>query len=416
MKGSVFPRFDITPAEAIDLIASATRPAGSETVPLAEAWRRVLAEDLASLADRPSADDSALDGFACRASETAAATPSSPVRLRLVGTSHAGKPFDGVVDPGQAARIATGAAVPVGTDAVVGVEDAGEEDGWVVVRAPAQREAVRRRARDLATGHAYLRAGRRLDAANLGLAAAMGHGAVRVARRPKVALLVTGDELIAPGAGPLRPGEVYDANGASMAALVAAAGAELAGIKRVGDEPDELEAVIATCGEADLIVTSGGVSKGERDAVRDLLHDRGELVFWRVMMRPGGPTMFGSLGGIPLLGMPGNPVSSIVTFLLFVRAYLDTAMGRSGPLPYYDRLRATARSVFSAGAKEFLHRAHLRFEAQGPVVEAFEDQSSAVLRAMTAAGALVVVPPGRRFGPGEANPSVEAIPLAAHLS
>jgi len=323
---------------------------------------------------------------------------------------------DGTVGARQAVRIATGAVVPAGADAVVGVENAvpSAEGERVLLDAPASPEAVRRRARDLATGHTYLTRGRVLDAATVGLAAAMGHAEVTVARRPRVALLLTGDELVAPGAD-LARGEVYDANGPALAALTAASGAELAAVQHVRDDDGALEAAIERLtepGGIDLVVTSGGVSRGERDVVRDLMARRGELTFWRVMVRPGGPTMFGHVAGVPVLGLPGNPVSSIVTFMLFARAYLDTALGRSAPLPYSDRRPAVADGVFVAGAKEMLHRASL--VTRGPTlhVAPFDDQSSAVLRSLSESTALVVTPPHHSYAPGD---TVEVIELAPHL-
>ena len=425
--------FDIATAEAIELIAAAARPTGVETVPLADAARRVLGVDLASLVDRPSADDSALDGYACRLADTLSASAASPVALTVVGASHAGRPYGGSLAAGQAVRIPTGAVIPHGADAVIGVENArpatvrprvehgamlavpsapGER---VLLDAPASTDAVRRRARDLASGVGYLRRGQPLDAANLALAAAMGHGVVTVARRPKVAIIVTGDELVAPG-DDLGSGEVYDANGSALAALVTAAGAELAALLRVGDEPGAVEESVQraadTPGGVDLIVTSGGVSRGERDAVRDLLLTSGYLTFWRVRVRPGGPTMFGSLGEVPVLGLPGNPVSSIVTFLLFARAYLDTAVGLAAPLPYHDRRQALAGGTFTAGSKEVLHRATLVDSGTTRRVDPFEDQSSAVLRSLSESSALVVTPAGSTHVAGDV---VEAIPLAPYL-
>jgi len=409
-------RYDVSTADAIDMIVSAARSTGVETVPLSSAPGRVLATDLASLVDRPGADDSALDGYACRATDTLSASPTAPVSLDVIGVSHAGSPFDGTVGARQAVRIATGAVVPAGADAVVGVENAvpSAEGERVLLDAPASPEAVRRRARDLATGHTYLTRGRVLDAATVGLAAAMGHAEVTVARRPRVALLLTGDELVAPGAD-LARGEVYDANGPALAALTAASGAELAAVQHVRDDDGALEAAIERLtepGGIDLVVTSGGVSRGERDVVRDLMARRGELTFWRVMVRPGGPTMFGHVAGVPVLGLPGNPVSSIVTFMLFARAYLDTALGRSAPLPYSDRRPAVADGVFVAGAKEMLHRASL--VTRGPTlhVAPFDDQSSAVLRSLSESTALVVTPTHHRYAPGD---TVEVIELAPHL-
>lgn len=414
---------EVSPATAIDLIVGAARRLPTETVPLELALGRVLARDVHSLTDRPNADDSALDGFACRVADTQLATVERPISLRLVGVSQAGRPYRGTVGPGEAVGIATGAVVPEGADAIVGVEDARQvtpatpagSAGRVELRAPAARDAVRRRARDLQKGRGYLRSGQRLDAANLGLAAAMGHAALAVVRRPRLALIVTGDELVAPG-GSLGLGDVFDANGVALGALTTAAGADLALITSVGDGLEELASAVeqsaATPGGVDLVITSGGVSRGERDAVRDLLLHSGELLFWRVMVRPAGPTMFGRLGDVPVLGLPGNPVSSVVGFLLFARAFIDTALGSERPVPYRERSVAVAAGAFAAGAKEVLHRA--RLVADGPLLRAvpFEDQSSAVLRSLTESSGLVVVPPQRAYVAGDL---VEVIVLTPHL-
>lgn len=404
----------LTPADAVAVVAGAAPAPLRETVALDDALGRVLAADLASLCDHPSVDNSALDGYACRVSDTATATATTPVSLQLVGEAPAGRPFPGEVRAGQAVRIFTGAALPAGADGIVPVEASREpaNAGTVELHAPARQQDVRRKAQDLVSGQVYLVHGRRLDAAALGLAAAMGHGSVPVARRPRVALLTTGDEVVAPGR-PLARGEVYDSNGASLLALGEAAGAAMLRLERAGDDARALTDALTASGPVDLLLTSGGVSMGRYDVVRDLLFERGTVLFWKLAMKPGGPALFGRLDETPVLGLPGNPVSSMVVFLVLARAFIDTALGRSDAPPYFARREARAAAhLRSAPAKESLVRVKVRESPSGAVVTPFENQSSGVLRSMAEADALAVVPPGRDVPEGG---SVEIIPLAAHL-
>jgi len=405
----------IAPSEAIDIVRQKLPGLGSERVGLDDALNRVLAEDLASRCDHPGVDNSALDGYACRVEDTATASADAPARLRLVGEAPAGRPFRGRVGAGEAVRIFTGAALPDGADGIVPVEASREpagNDAWVEVARPARASDVRRRAQDLEDGRVYLTRGRRLDAAALGLAAGMGHATVPVVRRPRVAVLTTGDEVVDPGR-PLERGQVYDSNGASLMALGRAAGAEMVRLPRVGDDAGALEAALHEAGHVDLLLTSGGVSMGRYDRVRDLLFEKGEVRFWKVAMKPGGPALFGRLGELPVLGLPGNPVSSMVVFLVLGRSFLDAALGRSDPPPYLDRLTARASTPFAGTArKESLPRARLSRDDTGLHAAALPNQSSGVLRSMTEADALAVVPAGTDVAVGNL---LEVIPLGKHL-
>jgi len=403
----------LAPLEALGILQQDAPTLGSERVELIDALGRVLAEDLASQCDHPGVDNSGLDGYACRVGDAADARQAAPARLRLVGEAPAGRPFDGRVGPGEAIRIFTGAAVPAGADGIVPVEASREvEGGWVELLQPARAADIRRRAQDLEQGQVYLRRGRRLDAAALGLAAGMGHGTVPAVRRPRVALLTTGDEVVDPGR-PLQRGQVYDSNAASLMALGQAAGASMVRLPRVGDDAGALERALEQLGAVDLLLTSGGVSMGRYDRVRDLLFGRGAVRFWKVAMKPGGPALYGRLGELPVLGLPGNPVSSMVVFLVLARAYLDAALGRSDPPPYLDRRPARAGTPFhGAAAKESLPRARLTHGAEGIVATALTNQSSGVLRSMSEGDALVVVPAGRDIAAGE---TIDVIPLAGHL-
>ncbi len=399
-------------AEAIAAVAAVAPAPRSVEVSLDRALGTVLRAELTSLADHPSVDNSALDGYACRFADAERASAERPVRLRVVDEIAAGSRPAVALRPGEAARIFTGAPVPEGADAIVAVERTREDGDDVLLLAPAGRGDVRRRAQDLERGRPYLLAGRRLDAAAVALAAAMGHERVRVAVAPRIAMLTTGDEVVAPGRT-LEPGQVYDSNAASVAALARAAGAEVVTLPRVHDDVDALQDALVRAGRVDLLVTSGGVSMGKHDIVRDLLFERGEVIFWKVAMKPGGPGLFGRFGGLPVLGLPGNPVSSMVAFLLLGRAFIDAALGRTGSLPYHRRRWAVASTPFrGAGAKECFHRGIVTETEEGARVASVASQSSGVLRSMAEASALVLVPPHGNVSAGE---RVQIVPLEPHL-
>lgn len=402
----------ISVEEAIGTLSAAAPAPAQERAPLAGALGRVLAADLPSLVAHPSASDSALDGYACRAEDTLGASRERPVRLRVVGEVAAGRAFAGTVGPGEAVQLYTGAPVPEGADAVIRVEDTERQGEAVLLCAPASRADVRPRAQDFDAGEVLLERGQRLDAASLALAAAMGHAEVPVSRRPRVGVLATGDEVLSPGQA-LRPGQVYDANSAALAALVAAAGAEPVPLERVRDDVDALERALAASGPLELLLTSGGVSMGKHDVVRDLLFERGEVLFWKVAMRPAGPVLFGRWRGLPVLGLPGNPVSSVVAFLVLAKAFLNRALGSAEPLPYRRRLAAVAgEALAGAGFKEAFLRVRLAEREGVRQATLTGSQNSGVLRSLQLADALAVIPPHRAYGPGEA---LEVIPLEPYL-
>jgi molybdopterin molybdotransferase len=230
----------------------------------------------------------------------------------------------------------------------------------------------------------------------------MGHAKVPVVRRPRVGILATGDEVVEPGQ-PIRDGQVYNSNAYSVAALVREAGGEPALLPRVRDDLGALRRELEAREDLDLLLTSGGVSMGRYDFVRDLLFTEGTVHFWKVAMKPGGPVLFGAWGGLLVLGLPGNPVSSMVAFLLLGRAFLAKALGSAEPLPYHTRLTATAETPFKgSGFKETFARATLRFEpGRGYFAASTGNQSSGVLTSMLLASALAVVPPHANIGEGE---------------
>ncbi len=392
--------------------AFAERDAELETVPLLRATGRILAQDLAATCDHPNVDDASLDGIACRADDASGASDAAPVALRIVGESAAGRPFPGRVGPGEAIRIQTGAAVPDGADAIVPVERLRDDGDQVVVFTPASEGAVRPRGQDVRAGQIGLRAGRRMDAATIALAAAMGHAELPVRAPLRVALLTGGDEVVPPGS-PLGPGDVFDANGPALTALILAAGAEPLPLPPVRDDLGALEAALDTAPRFDLLLTCGGISMGRYDRARDLLRAHGRLSFRKVLLKPGGPATFAHLRGRPWLALPGNPVSASVTFLVLARAWLDRAAGRDGPLPYERRVPAFAGAPLrSAGAKTTLLRVVLDREDQRLLARPAGDQNSGVVRTLAAADALAIVPPSTELSPGDA---VDVVPLAPHL-
>ena len=402
--------------EAISIIQAQARPLEPERAPLREAYGRTLAQTLASLADHPNCDNSALDGYACRAADTLQASPDAPVRLDVVGEVPAGRPFAGAVGPGEAVSIYTGAPIPEGADAIIAVEktkeDAKEGGGGVLLYAPASPDDIRPRAQDLREGEVYLRAGSRLTPAAVGVAAAMGYAELEVVRTPRVGILSTGDEIVEPGAS-LQNGQVYNSNAYSVAGLVREAGGVPLVLPRALDTLSALHEGLQDVGGVDLLVTSGGVSMGKYDFVRDLLFGEGRVHFWKVAMRPGGPALFGEWRGLPVFGLPGNPVSSMVVFLLLTQTWLHKALGSTEPLLYHQRIHATARSPFKgAGFKEAFWRCVLEFGPDGPTVRTTGNQSSGVLTSMLFANALAVVPP---HGEVREGAGLAVIPLSPYL-
>jgi molybdopterin molybdotransferase len=303
-------------------VLEAVTALGDEVVAIDDALHRVLAEDVVAAHDVPPFDNSAMDGFAL------AAGPAGRT-LTLVGESRAGAPADAAPGDGEAIRVSTGAAVPPGTEAVVPVEQTAVEDGRVTVTADVGAgQHLRRAGEDLRAGSTVLRQGTAMGAAEMGIAVVAGRAEVRVGRRPRVALLITGDELRDPGE-PLGPGEIHESNGTTLGALVADARGDVVHRGRVGDTRQATEQAIADALErADVLILSGGVSVGPHDHVKPALHANGvDEVFWRVALRPGKPTWFGRNAETLVFGLPGNPVSAMVTFLLFVRPALAKLQG-----------------------------------------------------------------------------------------
>jgi molybdopterin molybdotransferase len=378
-------------ADALARVLADAAPLAPESVPLADAHGRVLAEDLVALRTQPPNDVSAMDGYAVRAADIAAI----PARLRVIGEVAAGRPFDRTVGAGEAARIFTGGLVPRGADTVV-IQEVTEREGDTVIvgKATAAGRNIRTAALDFATGQTLLKAGQRLSARDLALAAGMNHARVSVHRRPKVAILATGDELVPPGSTP-GPGQIVYSNGFALAALARAEGATVVDL---GIAPDRLEETVAAVRRArdeaaDILITTGGVSVGEYDLVQQALRAEGlALSFWRVALRPGRPMMHGRLGAMHVLGLPGNPVSAYVCGILFVVPLIRRLAGRSDVAP------ATESAVLGADLRandersDYV-RATLTAGPNGPVATPFPLQDSSMMLNLARADCLIVRAP-----------------------
>lgn len=402
--------------EALEKILAFFEPLEAVQVSIAKAGGMVLAHDVTSDLDVPPLDNSAMDGYAVRADNVASASETRPSVLRVVGTVAAGELPSATVEPGTAIRIMTGAPVPPGADAVVPFEDTDEVErrsesrplDEVSVKAPAgPGDHIRAAGRDIARGQTVLRTGTALRPAQIGLLASLGYQTATVHRRPVVAVLATGDELVEPG-NELPKGRIYDSNSPGLTAAVIEAG----GVpKAIGIAADDLDSVNAKLDEglgADLLITSAGVSKGDFDMVKDVLSERGEMQFWSVRMRPAKPLAFGLLRSgdntetrsVPHLGLPGNPVSALVAFEQFGRPAIAKMLGR-GPVP-----RPTVRAVLSdpirnADGRRVFARAVVTRRDGKYHASLTGDQSSNLLTSMAQANGLAICPedePGKQVG------------------
>jgi molybdopterin molybdotransferase len=369
--------------EALALVLEWVQPLAGEDVPVAHAAGRVVAEPALAVTDLPPFDSSAMDGYAVRSADT-------PGLLTVVGHSAAGKPESRRLEAGEAIVISTGAVVPDGADAVVPVE---RTSGEVEVEVVSPGENVRPRGGDARTGDVIVESGDVLRPAQLGALAAAGIATVRCARRPRVSVLATGSELRAPGET-LAPGEIYESNTVLLAAQLASAGAEVTVIPAVSDDERATRAALERGLGSDVLVTSGGVSVGPHDLVRGALAELGaEEIFWRVAVKPGKPIAFAVRGGTLIFGLPGNPVSSLVGFELFVRPALLALQGAREPGPAYlpGRLGAEVRRTEN---RDELVRARTRIEDGAVVLEPLTGQESHMIVRSAAASALVLVPRG----------------------
>ena len=400
-----------------ELLAQATLLPGADTVATFDADGRVLLHSATSPLQVPPQDNSAMDGYALRCADVAAPGAVLPVSQRIAAGSAAAP-----LQPGTAARIFTGAPVPPGADAVLMQEDCEAlEDGRVRANAvPQAGQWIRRAGEDITQGAVVLHAGTRLSPAELGLAASIGLAQLQVARRPRVALFSTGDELVMPGDVPpaqMRPGAIYNSNRFFLRALLLRLGCE---VTDLGIVPDQREATIAALRSAssghDLILTSGGVSVGEEDHIKPAVEALGELVLWQIAMKPGKPFAYGRIqrgegteGSAHFMGLPGNPVSSFLTFALLVRPFLLRLQGVQDVAPKAVAARADFTQPKADKRREFLR---VRYNAQGGL-DGFANQSSGVLTSAVWGDGVVDNPAGQTIAPGD---TVRFIPFAQLLS
>ena len=399
----------LTVEEALARILDYVAPLEPERKPLLSAQGQVLAEDVRAPFDVPPHANSSMDGYALRAADVQAAGPVAGVALRVVGEAPAGAPPDQTVRPGEAVRIMTGAVIPDGADAVVPFEETDELErirsgggiaGEVnVLAAVGEGENVRLAGEDIAAGETVLPRGVTLRSAEIGVLASLGFDHATVIRRPVVAVLTTGDELVEPPL-PLTPGKIYNSNGFSVAAAVSATGGVPLMLETARDNLASLQARLAEALEADIVLTTAGVSRGDYDIVKDVLIQEGDIDFWTVRMRPAKPLAFGALRApaadgserrVPHLGLPGNPVSALVAFEQFARPAILKAMGKTRfdrptvqaildePIHNTDERRVYARAVVTRQGDEY----HARLTG---------NQSSGVLTSMARANGLAICP------------------------
>ncbi|MDP3777492.1 gephyrin-like molybdotransferase Glp [Methylotenera sp.] len=358
-----------------------------ETLTLAESLGRVLAEDITSPSNVPNYNNSAMDGYALKATDVSAS------RLMVIGTAFAGKAFEGTVADGQCVRIMTGGAIPKGADTVV-VQEKTVVDGEFIniIEAPKPHANVRYAGEDLKLGQTVLATGHLMRPADLGLIASLGIGEVRAYRKLKVAFFSTGDELISVGQ-PLQTGQVYDSNRYTLFGMLTKLGVEVMDMGAIADDPILLEnTLLSAATQADVVITSGGVSVGEADYMKLLLAKHGQVMFWKVAMKPGRPLAYGKVGSAHYFGLPGNPVAVMVTFYQFVRDALLRLMGQSSPVPL---------PMFSVQCTQAIKKMTGRTEFQRGILFADTDgswrvkptgaQGSALLSSMSLANCFIVL-------------------------
>jgi molybdopterin molybdotransferase len=379
----------LTVDDALHRILLGAKPLAAQAVAIADAAGRTLAEPLAARLTQPPFDASAMDGYAVRAADV----QRLPATLRVIGEAAAGHAFAGTIGTGEAVRIFTGAPVPAGADAIVIQENCSRDGAALTVRAGTiDPDYVRQRGCDFRSGDVLLPAGRRLGARELSLAAAMGHGTVMVRSRPRVAILATGDELVLPGTTPAS-GQIVCSNHLGIAALLASAGAAPSFLGIARDTRADLEAHVARATDADVLVTIGGASVGDHDLVGPVLKARGlDLAFWKIAMRPGKPLMFGTLGAQRVIGLPGNPVSSLICTRIFLIPLIAALLGRADSEDA-PRLLPVAVPLENNGPRAHYMRGVIERTDSGEAqVRPVRSQDSSLLSPLAEADCLIVRP------------------------
>ena len=397
----------ISVAEARGRIVAALQPLPPEQVSLADALGRTLAEDVAARRTQPPVAVSAMDGYAVRAVDVA----KLPAMLKVFGYIQAGGAFDGKIGPGEAARIFTGAPVPDGADAIVIQENTEADEKIVRVvdgKAPAGR-FVRPAGLDFKTGDVLLKAGRVLTARDIGLAAGMNVPWLKVRRKPRIAILATGDEIVMPGEA-IGRAQIVSSNGLALGALIAATGGVAIDLGIAPDSADALKVLAAGARGTDMLVTTGGASVGDHDLVQRVLGEVGLKVdFWKIAMRPGKPLIFGQIGATPLLGLPGNAVSAMVCGVIFLAPAIRALLGASDPSPPSVAARLGGDLPENDEREDYL-RAALTFDSNGAVATPFPKQDSSMFATMARADCLVIRPP--HAPPLKTGAQVRIVPLS----
>ncbi|WP_420627864.1 gephyrin-like molybdotransferase Glp [Candidatus Leptofilum sp.] len=394
----------LTVKEALTAVLAGVSVLPAEQVPLLNALGRVLAEDVTAQDSLPPFANSSMDGYALVAADLAGATKENPAALQVVGDVAAGAVLDVMVEPGTAVRIMTGAPMPPGADAVVPVEDTNE--AWrdqerslptqiQVIRSVKQGDYIRHPGEDIEAGQTILQKGHILRPQEVGVLASLGVSQISVNRRPRVAILATGDELLEVDQ-PLQPGKIRNSNGYTQAAQILALGAEPVQLGIAGDTETAVRQKLQAGLDAnvDLFISSAGVSVGAYDVVKAVLEQEGNVGFWRVRMRPGKPLAYGTYHGVPYLGLPGNPVSAMVSFERFARAAIRKMAGHT----QLERptIQVTVQDEIDSDGRESYIRAIVSPTAEGFVASLTGDQGSHILTSLVKANALLILPEGRK--------------------
>ena len=387
-------------SDALERILAPFHPLSSVLVPLKESVGRVLAEDIKATTDLPLFDNSSMDGFALLASDATRAGEATPTILQVVDDIPAGKMPTKEIHSGQAARIMTGAPLPPGADAVVPVEETDFNnrapgtplpENVKIFKAPKFGANIRKRGNDIRSGVGILLAGQRLRAQDLGMLAMLGVAQVPVYRKPRIALLSSGDELTPIGT-PLTAGKIYDANSYTLGAMLESAGCEIISLGVAADTPESVRAALDKANNTDLILSSAGVSMGSFDYIKTVIEKEGALNFWRINMRPGKPLTFGNYKEIPFIGLAGNPVSAFIGFMVFVRPVIEKMLGHSEQSLGLMRVKLL-EPIRSDGRESYL-RAFIDRNDNQLYAQLTGHQGSGNLFSMVQANALLIIPAG----------------------
>jgi molybdopterin molybdotransferase len=377
--------------EALNIVLGSVITLTPEEVSIIDSLERVLAGDVYSDCDIPAFDYSAMDGFALRYEDTKGALPESCIRLEIVGEFRAGGDTSSKVGSGEAVRIMTGAPIPDGADAVIMVEKTKENDGIVEICEEVEAgDNIRLTGEDIKNGDLVIHKGTLLNSAHVGMFASLGISRVNVIKKPRVALLTTGDEVIGIDEE-IRPGKVRNSNAYSLFCQVKKYGGAPVNMGTARDEKDSLRERLKSCLDCDLIITSGGVSMGEYDYVRDVMNEIGmEQKFWKVAMRPGKPNLFGLIDGKPFFGLPGNPVSGMVGFEVFIGPAIRKMLGQKDEEPEVDAI--LQEDIKKKKGLRFFIRAVTRWEGGRYVTKTTGPQGSGMLSSMVRANSLIILP------------------------